>query len=208
MTRPSLILGISAAFVLSLLPLAASAGAAYSSHHRPAQWQRAHDGQGVMRVYGGDLYRAPEAYTGGDFRGGLDVQTAHDYADYRDQDYRETRYADEYYQESGRYTPLVPSPCRSVCVTADVPPPPPPCATEVRREVRYAAPRVVSRAVMVEDEESREYYRSSSRGYEDRRYDARRDDCPCHGDHYRDAEYDDRYDDRYGGHGQDVFGRY
>lgn len=207
MTRPFLILGISAAFVLSLLPLAASAGAAYSSHHRPAHWQRAHDGQGVVRVYGGGLYRGPESYAGGEFRGGLDVQTAHDHADYRDEDYRETRYADEYHEEPGRYAPPAPAPCRSACVTAYAPPPPPPCVTEIRRDVRYAAPR----AAVVEDEESREYYRSSSRHHEDRRYDAHHHHCACHSLH-RNTEYDDRYDDgyddRYDGHGQDVFGRY
>lgn len=213
MTRPALILGISAAFVLSLLPLAVSAGAAHSGY-RPATWQRSHDGQGVMRVYGGDVYRTPEAYAGGEFRGGLNVQTASEYAETRDE-----RYSEEYYEDSDRYV-APQAPCRSVCVTAYAPPPPPPCVTEARREVRYAGPRVASRAIVVEEEESRddyrEYHRSSSRDYDDRRNFALSEDCPCHHAHHddryddrHDDRYDDRHDDDYRGRGsRDVFGRY
>lgn len=211
MTNPSLVLGVAAACVLSILPLAASAGTAYSGH-RPAHWQRSHDGQGVMRVYGGDGYRTPEPYIGGEFRGGLDVQTSHDRADYQD----------EYYETSDRYAapPRPAAGCRAVCVTADAPPPP---CFKTHREIRYAAPRVSSRAVVVHAEESheehREYYRESSSDRDSRRHQPHRGDCLCrHGDdryHHadyddryddrRDERYDDRYDDRYG---RDVFGRY
>jgi hypothetical protein len=221
MTKPSLILGVSAAFVLSLLPLAASAGAAHSEY-RPAHWQRAHDGQGVMRVYGGDVYRTPEPYAGGNFRGGLDVQTVDETVEY----------ADEYYETSDRRVLPPAQPCRSVCVEAYAPPPSPPCMTEVRREVRYAAPHVRSHDVIIHDEESREerseYYRKSSGGEVYHRPHAPHDDCPCRQDHRydtgydeshderyddrRDHRYDDRHDDRYDGYRQDdrgdVFGRY
>lgn len=221
MTKSSLTFGMSAAFVLCILPLAAEAGAAHSNY-RPAQWQRSHDGQGVMRVYGGDVYRAPEAYTGGEFRGGLDVQTHREDARHEETRYEETRYADEeYYEASDRYVAAPAAGCRATCVTAYAPPPPP--CVQVHREVRYAEPRVAAREVVIEEEESyeshSEYSRYDSRDGEYRRHHVRHDDCPCrqgHG-HHREAEYhdryddhrsDDRYDDRDTGYRGDVFGRY
>ena len=217
MTQPSLILGAAAAFALSVLPLAASAGTSHSGY-RPGHWQRSHDDQGVMRVYGGDAYRTPEPYVGGEFRTGLDVQTARE----------DVEYQDEYYETSDRYARTAATPCRSVCVAAYAPPPPP-CVTQVRREVRYAAPRVTSREAVIEVEDGMEeysdYYRETSDGGVYRRSHTYHDDCPCRQGHDdRDAGYNDRYDDhyedgsddRYDGRydsyrsdeGRDVFGRY
>ena len=205
------IASVLAACVCVMLPLSAEAG----QRHGPTHWRTAPNGQGVIRVYGADT-QAPPVYHGGNFHGGLRVQTGETYSA------PDARY--------GR-----PEECRSTCV---VTPPPQRVAEGVachnthhgrhavahetyayERQNRYdeAYGEPVYRETTYERHHggpdcacrhgSHARYNAPHDGYgDDRYYDERYHDEPYHEDRYAGRPYRDRYSDDY--RGRDVFGRY